>query len=267
MDDPDLHAMEEVSQIGVFEPGTYIEREVTWSRLSSVFIITLATYLLSVVATTILLFGLIGVGLVDIYASTAEEMFRPWSMVILTSASLTFVVGPYYYVRKHGLSSKTIGVRDMLSPLNCILGIGVGFLMFAGNYVFSWIITEVFSIPTGGDSLLMAHDIYELFGWMIVMFVFVGFTEEMLFRGFLQRRMEMYFKGRGDGTNAGWKALIITSFIFAVIHLDLIGLATRFMLGMLLGYLAQKTNYSLLGPSVAHGLNNAIVVVLLSVPF
>ena len=267
MDDPDMHAMEEVSEIGVFEPGTYIEREVTWSRLSSVFIITLASYLLSVIATMILLIPLIGAGLVNLFATTVEDMFRPWAMLILTSASITFVMGPLYYVRKHGLSYKTIGIRDMLSPLNVALGLIVGGIMFAGNYAFSWAITEAFQIPTEGDSLLMASDIYELIGWIIVMFVFVGFTEEMLFRGFLQRRMEMYFRGRGNGSNAGWKALVITSFIFAVIHLDLIGLATRFMLGLFLGYLAQKTNYSILGPSVAHGLNNAIVVVLLSVPF
>jgi membrane protease YdiL (CAAX protease family) len=42
---------------------------------------------------------------------------------------------------------------------------------------------------------------------------------------------------------------------------------TRFVLGLFLGYLAQKRDYSILAPTVAHGFNNAIVVVLASLGF
>jgi membrane protease YdiL (CAAX protease family) len=263
MDDPDLHAIDETETIGVFEPGRFIEREVDWSRLMNVSFITLGSYLLSVVFTMIILIPLLAVGLVDIFAPTLDQMFKPWSMIILTTASFAFLFGPVYYVRKNGLSYKSIGIRDMRSLRNAVFGVGVGLLMFGGNIVFSWLISDVMNVPVQDDPTLMASDIYELIGWVIVMFVVVGFTEEVLFRGFLQRRMEMYFRGRGNGTNAPLKAILITSFIFAAIHLDIIGLATRFMLGMFLGYLAQRTNYSILGPAIAHGLNNAIIVVLL----
>jgi membrane protease YdiL (CAAX protease family) len=62
-------------------------------------------------------------------------------------------------------------------------------------------------------------------------------------------------------------SLVITSFIFGAIHLDLIGLPIRFILGIFLGDLAQRRNYNIVGPSVAHGFNNAIVVVLASFGF
>ncbi|MHA1576887.1 MAG: lysostaphin resistance A-like protein, partial [Candidatus Thorarchaeota archaeon] len=88
----------------------------------------------------------------------------------------------------------------------------------------------------------------------------VGFSEELLFRGFLQRRMEIYFRDRSQSYKM--LALIITSIIFSAAHLDLIGLPTRFVLGLFLGFLAQKRKYSVLGPSVAHGFNNAAVIVL-----
>ena len=72
--------------------------------------------------------------------------------------------------------------------------------------------------------------------------------------------MELYFKN--DYSQYKFLALVFTSFIFALMHLDLVGLPTRFMLGMFLGYLAQERNYSIMGPTVAHGFNNAAVVVL-----
>jgi membrane protease YdiL (CAAX protease family) len=36
---------------------------------------------------------------------------------------------------------------------------------------------------------------------------------------------------------------------------------------MLLGFLAQRRKYNLIGPSVAHGINNAAVVFLSSLPY
>ena len=60
---------------------------------------------------------------------------------------------------------------------------------------------------------------------------------------------------------------MVSSLIFAAIHLDLIGLPTRFVLGIFLGFLAQQRKYSLLGPTIAHGMNNAVVVFLSSLPF
>ena len=87
-----------------------------------------------------------------------------------------------------------------------------------------------------------------------------GIGEELLFRGFLQRRMEIYFRDRSQSYKM--LALIVTSIIFAAAHLDIVGLPTRFILGLFLGYLAQRRKYSLLGPSVAHGFNNAAVIVL-----
>jgi membrane protease YdiL (CAAX protease family) len=263
IEDPDRPAMQETETIGVFEPGTFIESQVEWNLLTKVFLYTLGSYLLSIVATIIIMIPLLGLGLVDLFATTPEGLFKPWAMLILTFSSLTFLAGPLYYVKKYGLNSKSIGIRDFSKPLNYALGLIFGAAMLGGNILFSWLITDFFQIPVQEDITLIAADIYELVAWIIVMFVIVGFTEEVLFRGFLQRRMEMYFKGRGDGSNAPLKALLITSFIFGVIHLDIIGLATRFMLGMFLGYLAQKTNYSVVGPTIAHGLNNAIVVILL----
>lgn len=258
MDDPDLIAMNEEDEIGIFMPGAAIESEVNWDTLLNVLLLTIGGFVLITLITTIMMFPMMALGLIDLFS---PEIFQPWSMLILTFAELGFFITPIYYIRKRGLKLKSLGVKDMLSIKNILLGFAFGIMMIGGNLFISWVITDVFHVPVSGDEAIFAAvDIYELIGWIIVMFAIVGFSEELIFRGFLQRRMEIYFRGKGD--KPGIKALVITSFIFAAIHLDLIGLPTRFMLGMFLGYLAQRTKYSMIGPTVAHGFNNAFVVVL-----
>ena len=133
-------------------------------------------------------------------------------------------------------------------------------MMLASNIFITWLV----SIGSGATvdnsvNLFASYDVWELIAWIVVMFVIVGFSEELLFRGFLQRRMEIYFRGRYDSYKL--IALAITSFIFAAMHLDILGLAARFVLGLFMGYLAQRRQYSIVGPTVAHGFNNAAVVV------
>jgi membrane protease YdiL (CAAX protease family) len=120
-------------------------------------------------------------------------------------------------------------------------------------------------VPDTGVGFFVVSDLFELALWIILMFAVVGFSEELLFRGFLQRRMEIYFRQRRS--SPGLYALIITSFIFAAIHLDPFGIPTRFVLGLFLGYLAQRRNYSIMAPTVAHGFNNAAAVVLVFLGF
>lgn len=260
LDDPDIPTMDEEYDIGVFVPGQYIEREVDWDRLLNVLFLTFGGFLITVVLTTVMIVPMAAVGLIDMFS---PGLFKPWSMLILSFAELGFIVTPIYYVRKHRLPLTAIGIRDMRSLKNMALGIVTGVAMLGGNLFISWLISDVFRIPvTGDEELFAAIDVYELVGWVVVMFVIVGFTEELIFRGFLQRRMEMYFRRKGK--NAGIKAIIITSFIFAAIHLDVVGFATRFMLGVFLGFLAQRTKYSMIGPTIAHGLNNAVVVIMAS---
>jgi membrane protease YdiL (CAAX protease family) len=115
---------------------------------------------------------------------------------------------------------------------------------------------ELFFIPPEGE---MAQLIWVSL-WTVAMFAIVGFSEEIVFRGFLQRRMEMYYRNKGT-RNYKLYALVISSFIFSAIHMDLLGLGTRFVLGLFLGYLAQRRKYSIIGPTIAHGVNNSAVVI------
>jgi len=184
----------------------------------------------------------------------------------MTVAEFGFIIPIYWYVKKEKISFRSIGIKNLTSVKDIGLGFIVGFVMLGANLVISYFMYEFFP-SLGGDEVLFnppAEPTERLLWvslWTIAMFAIVGFSEEIAFRGFLQRRMEMYYRQKGS-QNYKLLALVITSFIFSAIHLDLGGLGTRFVLGMLLGYLAQKRKYSIMGPTIAHGVNNSAVVIL-----
>ena len=108
-----------------------------------------------------------------------------------------------------------------------------------------------------------------VFAKLIYTFIFVALGEEILFRGYIQSRVNETF-GRPCvffGINWGW-GLIIGSLLFGIWHIlipfnpfigqfDLMwqwGLWT-FFLGLILGFVREKTG-SVLAPAILHGLIN-----------
>ncbi len=73
--------------------------------------------------------------------------------------------------------------------------------------------------------------------------------EELFFRGFLQRGVQEH---RGAP-----RAIVVTAIIFSAFHLDPVGFAARFELGVLFGLLAWRAG-SLWPAIAAHAANNAL---------
>ncbi len=264
MHDPDLYELEEAKGIGIFEPGTLLESQIDRDRMIGVLGYTALGMVLMVVATVAVMVPLMMMGLIVIYPYIYID---PVAMIITTISEVAFVVPPMYYIKKYGLPKSAIGIKNMISPVDVVLGLIIGAAMLGANIGISGLMTEATGPPApGAEEILLARNWPEMIAWVFVMLVFVGFTEELIFRGFMQRRMEMYLRGRGT-SNYKILALLVSSFIFAAIHMDLIGLPTRFVLGIFLGFLAQQRKYNIIGPTVAHGMNNAVVVLLSSLPF
>jgi len=78
-------------------------------------------------------------------------------------------------------------------------------------------------------------------------------VEEMIFRGFLQQHLERIWK---DIT----KAVLVTALFFAVIHFNLWWTIQIYFLGILLGYLAWRTN-SVFPSIILHSINNTMAMV------
>jgi membrane protease YdiL (CAAX protease family) len=262
IDDPDAYELDDLDEpgIGIFEPGSHFERVMDWSKFSKVLLMVFLGWVCMFILTVIIMVPLIG--LVGIYGIISD----PWALLIMTIAEFGFVIPIFRYVKKEGITIRSIGLKNFTSFKDMGLGLLFGLLMLGANLIISYFMS--FFIPeVGGDEVAFSppdgelNRIIWLSLWTIAMFAVVGFSEEVVFRGFLQRRMEMYYRDKGS-QNYKMIALLFTSFIFAAVHLDIIGLGTRFVLGLFLGYLAQRRKYSLIGPIFAHGLNNSAVIFL-----
>jgi uncharacterized protein len=105
---------------------------------------------------------------------------------------------------------------------------------------------------------------------------FVGFGEELLFRGYIQSRLNAAFckPFKFIGVNYGW-GIVITSALFGLMHVLNIGslVGGRFELvwwwgfwtffgGLVLGFVREKSG-SIIAPAIFHGLPQAIAYAVL----
>ena len=89
---------------------------------------------------------------------------------------------------------------------------------------------------------------------ILVVGVLAGFSEELFFRGTLQR---LLLSNRGIKPGL---AILISAFIFSFIHFQFYGFFPRFLLGMYFGYLLYITG-SLWIPVIVHAFNNSIYII------
>jgi membrane protease YdiL (CAAX protease family) len=136
-----------------------------------------------------------------------------------------------------------------------------GVLAWVSAVILSVVVYTIFPYPPGmaeaSSSIFIQSSLLDSVLWTIHVFVFVGFCEEMLFRGVIQRGFEESIPKR-------WIAVLISSILFGAIHLDVRGLLPRALLGAVFGYLYIKSDYDIVVPSIAHGLNDFIGIVLIN---
>lgn len=92
----------------------------------------------------------------------------------------------------------------------------------------------------------------------LVLLIFTGFAEELIFRGVLQYSAVRAFKGWG---------IVYISLLFAILHTGFLSwqdVAFVFFVALFFGWIVKQTG-SLLGVTLAHGLTN--IVLFLLAPF
>lgn len=95
---------------------------------------------------------------------------------------------------------------------------------------------------------------WDLISNLLVLAVLAGLCEEFLFQGTLQPLMTRW-------TNNPHIGILITAFIFSVLHFQFYGFIPRFALGVYLGYLFYWSR-SLWLPILAHVLHNALSILV-----
>jgi membrane protease YdiL (CAAX protease family) len=126
-------------------------------------------------------------------------------------------------------------------PVVAILNLGYSWLMFklVGNF-------SAPEIPVPGD-------IGGFLQGILVVGASAGICEEILFRGFIFRGMEKY---------GAVKAVLLTAFLFGIMHLDFQKLFGTFLLGVLIGFIVYRGN-SIFNGMFAHFMNNSLAFALM----
>jgi membrane protease YdiL (CAAX protease family) len=92
---------------------------------------------------------------------------------------------------------------------------------------------------------------------LLVIAVVPAISEELFFRGVIQRNLIDWFKSRHVG-------VFLAAAIFSAIHMQFLGFVPRFVLGLILGYLYEWSG-NILVPMAAHFTQNAFQLILLYV--
>jgi hypothetical protein len=170
MDDPDLFELEEATGIGIFEPGSLLEDQIDGNRMLGILGYTALGMVLLVMATFIIMIPLMSVGLIRIYPTLYID---PIALIITTAAEVTFVIPPMYYIRKNGLPRAALGFKNMMSPVDALLGLVFGGLMIAANLGISWVLTEATgpNAPPepGSMEVLLARNWPEMIAWRCIL--------------------------------------------------------------------------------------------------
>ncbi len=182
------------------------------------------------------------------------------NLILLALLLLTFIISPYshslmiiailVWVNEKDLKLKDIlyfkKVSASIAGLSFLVGALWALINFLNHFYFR------FTIETIGKSKMSLSSVWFLFTFCL----FKPLIEELFFRGFLYN----LFKKKGILI-----AIILSSTLFAVLHLDLYRIITIFVMGAFLALLYEITQCFWI-PVLAHGTGNAIHTFLVMQP-
>ncbi len=167
-------------------------------------------------------------------------------LLILAPSLALLLIGRYDF--KNVLRINRISLLNLFIIL-CIMGAAlpvVGFLnmvnLFIIEAVFGRVVLPDIPVASNGTELLIN---------ILIIGGSAGICEEIMFRGVIQRGMERL---------GAIKAILITAFLFGLVHLDFQRFLGTFVLGALIGFIVYRTN-SIFGGIFAHFANNSIAVI------
>lgn len=128
-------------------------------------------------------------------------------------------------------------------------GSGIGlFILGAIGYALSQLIG--FSQPEVTNSISGSKDVIPLITYAVTTIIFAPVLEEIAFRGLIVRKLKTGF--------STLSIYMISALLFSVYHLSAFQLASTFLIGIGLAFLAIKTKNLWAPNKIAHGIYNGI---------
>ena len=259
-----------------------------WGIGASIGIPILAFIIMSFLGASILLF----ISLSNLNLNYIEELASNTYFVVFSSLlELLFILFPVVYVGKYlikpntddrlrllGFTAKGYEKIEILKEM--LIGLGFAFigilLVFGVTLIMNIILFDSEVMPAGEVEAMIANtDALGLFLLVLVMLLVIGTSEEILFRGFMQKGLVRSELGEKWG-------IFITALIFALIHLltyivafisgqiSLIMFIASFIyaffpymaISLLLGWLFRWRGENLIAVMITHGVYDAILFIL-----
>jgi len=173
----------------------------------------------------------------------------PVNEAIILGVTLLFARYKGASLKKLGLKKASFRVLAIVSvvavPLFLLVaGISVGEEMFFGPDPIAELV----------EKAVMPRDSFQLVVMIVLFLVLVGPCEELAFRGFVQRGFENSF-GKMTG-------LLLASVLFGLLHglNTLYAIVPVFVVGLVLGYVWQRTGGNTTASALMHGVYNSIAI-------
>ncbi|MFA4836348.1 MAG: CPBP family glutamic-type intramembrane protease [Dehalococcoidia bacterium] len=184
--------------------------------------------------------------------SDSEDIDPTYLSILLPVGSLLWIAPAWFFaVRKYKAGWSDLGFRGFK-----ISALGIGCAMLVGCYfvmaAYSAIIANLFDSQPQPDMAPIAEQLS--IPWMLPLtaVLIAPLAEEIFFRGFLFTGLRRRY---------GWlMAALISSAIFALMHLEPYAIPPLFLLGFLFAYLYHRSN-SIWIPIAMHFIVNSIAMI------
>ena len=199
----------------------------------------------------------IGGIIISMFSSSPNQTDKIYLYLSFLIGQIVIILPPIYYLNfkkksiYDSLRFKPVSFDTLVNSV--LLSISVIILFDALERIINKIVpTPDYIIDLG--KIMQPDSAMGFIFLFLAVVIMAPIGEEMVFRGFLQKFLEEYWK---DIT----RAILISSLIFAMIHFNPYWTIQIYLLGIILGFLSWKTK-SIIPSIILHSLNNGIAFIL-----
>jgi membrane protease YdiL (CAAX protease family) len=209
-----------------------------------------------------------------------NKRFRKNILIVLIIAFLVlfphFVPLPFYsyaivclaviifYLRKENKTLRNLGLkRNGITAHVVVVGVVSALLWVAFNkWVYHPFITHFFVVPSYTEYDFIRNKLSNLVITIIAAWVIGGFYEEIVFRGFIQTKMQELIISY---KNSFWIAGLFTSLLFGLYHWQqgIFGIVPAFLGGLLWTFLLWRYKGNLWYPVISHAVYDTIALTMI----
>jgi len=181
--------------------------------------------------------------IISLYAPLSRFYFLQWFPIL----SIPLFFSAFLLISFQHLDECDVGLVLKLRQIPSQLAISCTGILFG--------YTEYFILKP--NPLLEELSFRSLIAPVIIMLIYTGFMEELVFRGIIQHNAIEYFNSH--------LGILFVTILFAVMHignLSLFDVLFVFLIGYFYAYVVKFTG-SIIGVSISHGLTNIILFLLM----